>query len=91
MIAHLRQHCDSMILALLKPHEGALQSAYRSVVSDADDLVAAVREMLGEQLKEGCESLLPLCHKLAFDAFREIAKLRRCHAAWVPSIEAASP
>ena len=48
MIAHLRQHGDCPILALLRPHEGTLQSADRSVVSDADALVAAVREMLGE-------------------------------------------
>jgi CheY-like chemotaxis protein len=55
MIAHLRQHGAGLILAVLRPHEGALQSADRSVVSDADDLVAAVRGMLGEATGE-CQS-----------------------------------
>jgi len=51
IISHFRQHCNSPILALLRPHEGAMQNADRSVDPEPEKLIAAVREMLGTEKK----------------------------------------
>src|SRR5436305_7026192 len=47
IISHFRQHCDSPVLALLRPYEGALQNADRSINAEPETLIAAVREILG--------------------------------------------
>ncbi len=47
IISHFRQRCQSPILALLRPHEGAIQSADRSIDPEPEGLIAAVRELLG--------------------------------------------
>ena len=46
IIWHFRQHRDSPILALLRPHEGAIQNADRSIDPEPEKLIAAVREIL---------------------------------------------
>jgi DNA-binding response OmpR family regulator len=46
IISHFRQHCNSPILALLRPHEGATESADRSIDPEPEKLIAAVREIL---------------------------------------------
>jgi DNA-binding response OmpR family regulator len=46
IISHFRQHCDAPILALLRPHEGAMQSADHSIEPEPEKLIAAVREIL---------------------------------------------
>ena len=46
IISHFKQHRDAPILALLRPHEGALPSATRSVDAEPEKLIAAVREIL---------------------------------------------
>jgi DNA-binding response OmpR family regulator len=48
IISHFRLHCDAPILALLRPHEGAVQSATRSLEPDPEKLIAAVLEMLSD-------------------------------------------
>ena len=49
IISHFKQHCDAKILALLRPHEGATQSADRSIHPEPEKLIAAVHEMLSTQ------------------------------------------
>ena len=46
IITHFRQRCKSPILALLRPHEAAVQGADRSIDPEPEGLIAAVREML---------------------------------------------
>jgi len=46
IISHFRQHCKAPILALLRPHEGAMQNADRSIDPEPEKLIAAVREIL---------------------------------------------
>ena len=46
IISHFKQHCDAPILALLRPHEGAIQTATRSIEAEPEKLIAAVREIL---------------------------------------------
>jgi DNA-binding NtrC family response regulator len=47
IISHFKQLCDAPILALLRPHEGTMQTATRSIEADPPEgLIAAVREML---------------------------------------------
>ena len=46
IIAHFRQNCNAPILALLRPHEGAMQNADRSIDPEPDKLIEAVREIL---------------------------------------------
>jgi DNA-binding response OmpR family regulator len=48
IISHFRQHCDAPILVLLRPHEGAIGSANRSIEAEPEYLIAAVREMLSD-------------------------------------------
>jgi DNA-binding response OmpR family regulator len=48
IISHFRQHCDAPVLALLRPHESALDSANRSIEAEPENLIAAVREMLSD-------------------------------------------
>jgi DNA-binding response OmpR family regulator len=47
IILHLRQRCKTPILALLRPHEGAIPHANRSIDPEPEKLIAAVREILG--------------------------------------------
>ena len=47
IIEHVREHCDAQVLALLRPNEGALPGANRSVEADVDNFIRAVQEMLG--------------------------------------------
>lgn len=51
IISDFRQHCNSPTLALLRPHEGAMQNADRSIDPEPEKLIAAVREMLGTEKK----------------------------------------
>lgn len=46
IISHFRRRSKSPILALLRPHEGAMQNADRSIDPEPENLIAAVREML---------------------------------------------
>lgn len=46
IISHFRQRCTSPILALLRPHEGAMRNADRSIDPEPEKLIAAVREIL---------------------------------------------
>jgi CheY-like chemotaxis protein len=46
IIARLRERLDSPILALLRPNEGPVANATRSVESDAEKMLAAVAELL---------------------------------------------
>jgi CheY-like chemotaxis protein len=47
IIEHLKKHCDSPILALLKPYESPAREATHSVQADADLFLPIVRELLG--------------------------------------------
>ena len=46
IISHFRQRSNAPILALLRPHEGTVQSADRSIDPEPEKLIAAVREIL---------------------------------------------
>jgi len=48
IILHFRQHHNSPILALLRPHEGAIQNADRSIDPEPEKLIEAVREILSK-------------------------------------------
>src|SRR5437763_16755332 len=49
IIAHIAKACTAPVLALLRPHEGDVRGATRSVdASDPTGFLVAVREMLSE-------------------------------------------
>ena len=48
IISYFRQRYDSPILALLRPHEGAMENADRSIDPEPEKLIAAVRELLSD-------------------------------------------
>lgn len=49
IISHFRQRSNSPILALLRAHEGAMQTAERSIDPEPEKLIAAVREILSAE------------------------------------------
>lgn len=46
IIWHFRQYSNAPILALLRPHEGAVQNASQSIDPEPEKLIEAVREIL---------------------------------------------
>jgi len=46
IISHFRQHSNSPVPALLRPHEGPMQNADRSIDPEPEKLIEAVREIL---------------------------------------------